>query len=911
MTQLERLWRSLFDIRKGEYARTGFMSLYLLFVMVAYYILKPVSAAMFLNKFNIDKLPYLYILIAVGGGFLAHLYTSLAMRASLEVAVAWAMAIAVVCLIALWWLIGLNLAWMLYVFNIWVSLFSIVMVSQGWLVAANVFNPREAKRLYGLLGLGAVVGAAFGSAITTFTVKLVGAHNLILVCAVMVVLAYFSFRQVARSEGVSLASARAANAPDAAFSVRETLTTIGRYRHLQVIIAIILLTFIVDELVDFQFQWMAKQTYKGNNLTAFFGTFYVYLNMVSLVLQFFLTAWVVRRAGVGGTLQIMPVSIAALSLGAVAWPGLFAAVVTRFFEAVNRYTFNRTGMELLYLPLPMDLRNRTKVFVDVFVDRVGRGIAGVVLVLILAAGLRDIRLVAILTIGIAIVWMVLARMAHHEYLGTLRSRLERRRLDLDSARITVGDPETIELLEQTAATASPRQVCYALSLLADAPGYNLAPLLRRVAASDSPDVRAKVYELARATALGEFMIAALAEIRVATPAVKPAVAYVLALSDDAAAMAREFVDDPNHVVAQGVLDALAEQPELARSVLTAEWLAAAASHSDPERRALAASALGTVGTNAPMLLNLIQDPDVQVATAACRSAGLLQERSCIEAVMRRLADTSLRGVAIESLAAYGAANCGFLGDFLADEGVAPAIRRQLPRALKLIRDQRSVDVLLKCIGQQDLTIRAAVLKALNTLRETAPDLQYGDVFVTEQILSEARHYFELYSALAPFQAEKTRRSATGLLERALEERLAQTIERLFRLLGLRYPPREMYAAYLAVRHRQKDQFVAALEFLDNVLDRPLKRVLLPMLDSSERMTERGRDLFGVELRDAESAVGELIRSGDPWLAVCAMATAAERKMQRLAGDIARAGERSGGDVAEVARAAVAELAVSA
>jgi hypothetical protein len=34
--------------------------------------------------------------------------------------------------------------------------------------------------------------------------------------------------------------------------------------------------------------------------------------------------------------------------------------------------------------------------------------------------------------------------------------------------------------------------------------------------------------------------------------------------------------------------------------------------------------------------------------------------------------------------------------------VAPAIRRQLPR-VEAIPDQRSVDVLLKCIGQQDLT----------------------------------------------------------------------------------------------------------------------------------------------------------------------------------------------------------------
>jgi hypothetical protein len=40
----------------------------------------------------------------------------------------------------------------------------------------------------------------------------------------------------------------------------------------------------------------------------------------------------VRRAGVGGTLQIMPVSIATLSMFAVAWPGLITAVITRFLK---------------------------------------------------------------------------------------------------------------------------------------------------------------------------------------------------------------------------------------------------------------------------------------------------------------------------------------------------------------------------------------------------------------------------------------------------------------------------------------------------------------------------------------------------------------------------------------------------
>ena len=44
-TKARAMWRSLFDVRRGEYRRTAFMSLYLFFVMVAYYILKPVSAA--------------------------------------------------------------------------------------------------------------------------------------------------------------------------------------------------------------------------------------------------------------------------------------------------------------------------------------------------------------------------------------------------------------------------------------------------------------------------------------------------------------------------------------------------------------------------------------------------------------------------------------------------------------------------------------------------------------------------------------------------------------------------------------------------------------------------------------------------------------------------------------------------
>src|SRR5581483_10161911 len=101
MNRLRALRRQMFDIRPGEHLRTWSMFLYLLFVLFAYYILKPVSRAMFLTKFDIDKLPSLYILIAFFGGVFAYLYSKLAATTSLRTAVLGTMSGSVISLIAM------------------------------------------------------------------------------------------------------------------------------------------------------------------------------------------------------------------------------------------------------------------------------------------------------------------------------------------------------------------------------------------------------------------------------------------------------------------------------------------------------------------------------------------------------------------------------------------------------------------------------------------------------------------------------------------------------------------------------------------------------------------------------------------------------------------------------------------
>ena len=144
--------------------------------------------------------------------------------------------------------------------------------------------------------------------------------------------------------------------------------------------------------------------------------------------------------------------------------------------------------------------------------------------------------------------------------------------------------------------------------------------------------------------------------------------------------------------------------------------------------------------------------------------------------------------------------------------------------------------------------------------------------------------------------------------RTIEERLKDTLERLFRLLGLRYPPKSIYSAYLAMQRHSHEEATAAIEFLDNVLSRDLKRVLLPLLDAPENVLEHGRELFGVDVPTTEEAIRELLHSRDPWLVACSMAAAAEMRLRDLAPEIAQAAEEAEAEVSEVAKSAEAALA---
>ncbi len=112
--------------------------------------------------------------------------------------------------------------------------------------------------------------------------------------------------------------------------------------------------------------------------------------------------------------------------------------------------------------------------------------------------------------------------------------------------------------------------------------------------------------------------------------------------------------------------------------------------------------------------------------------------------------------------------------------------------------------------------------------------------------------------------------ARTLLACALEEKLENCLERIFRLLGLKYPPERHVERISRPDESEKAALRAnSIEFLDNLLEVSLKRSLIPIVESSRPVALKKRSLLQeISLPDEDESI-ELILSGDDsWLKTC-------------------------------------------
>src|SRR6185503_2141887 len=86
-------------------------------------------------------------------------------------------------LVVFWLLFKTGENWVSVAFYLLGLILGTLLISQFWTLANDIYNPRQAKRLFGFIGGGASLGGAMGAALTSLAVEEVGTNNLLLVSA--------------------------------------------------------------------------------------------------------------------------------------------------------------------------------------------------------------------------------------------------------------------------------------------------------------------------------------------------------------------------------------------------------------------------------------------------------------------------------------------------------------------------------------------------------------------------------------------------------------------------------------------------------------------------------------------------------------------------------------------------------
>ena len=159
------------------------MFAYSFLAMTSYNILKPITRSQFITALGADNLPYVLFVAGLLIGVVMHLYTSAVRHVPRQHVVPLTQAAIVALLVVFWALLRTGAAWVTVGFYFFGLILGILLISQFWTLANDLFDARQAKRLFGFIGGGASLGGALGAGMTAAIVEEVGSEQLVLVSA--------------------------------------------------------------------------------------------------------------------------------------------------------------------------------------------------------------------------------------------------------------------------------------------------------------------------------------------------------------------------------------------------------------------------------------------------------------------------------------------------------------------------------------------------------------------------------------------------------------------------------------------------------------------------------------------------------------------------------------------------------
>ena len=293
-------------------------------------------------------------------------------------------------------------------FYVWVSVFSLFHISVFWSFMSELFSKEQSGRLFGVIAAGASVGGLVGPSIPAFFSASLGTDNLMLIASVMLLLTIpiifhlQALKLTAPGDHVlpktTTPKAIGGNplAGFKAFFSNPYLLCIGLF---------IFLYTGISSFVYFELKNLLSELTRPER-TAIWAQMDLAVNILSISTGLLVTGRIVSRFGMPVTIALVPVLICIGLLVLAISPFLGAVVVLQIVRRAGNYAVTRPAREMLFTRVDRETRFKAKPVIDVVAYR-----GGDMLMAWLFTGLTQglglgLAAVAVVGAGIAALWSV-------------------------------------------------------------------------------------------------------------------------------------------------------------------------------------------------------------------------------------------------------------------------------------------------------------------------------------------------------------------------------------------------------------------------------------------------------------------------------------------------------------------------
>jgi AAA family ATP:ADP antiporter len=379
-TSLHSLVNKLIKVKAHEIPAAVLSFLFVFTLMAAYYVLRPVRDAMS-SDWSDAELSWLWTLnffISAGAVLLYGLVVSRVRLRKLVpgIYIFFAASFLLFYLATHWFE---DTALVDKSFYVWVSFFALFHVSVFWSFMSDIYSSSQSRRLFGLFGAGASIGAVLGPSIPVFLGDQLGVYNLLLVAASMLLLLVPLI--------FTLDKFRSRNPDEAGNNVDPpAMQTIGgeffngfsdffSHRFLLGIGLFILLYTMMSSFVYFELKNVMVE-YDRATRSQYWGMMDLIVNTLAIFTALFATSRLATNFGLAVTLALVPVILVFGWIAVAIAPGLALLIGLQIIRRAGNYAITRPGREMLFTGVERETRFKTKPVIDIVVYRGGDVLAG-------------------------------------------------------------------------------------------------------------------------------------------------------------------------------------------------------------------------------------------------------------------------------------------------------------------------------------------------------------------------------------------------------------------------------------------------------------------------------------------------------------------------------------------------------